>query len=407
MAKVFISGRGLISPLGRGLDVNREALKSGKSGIVFCQEFADLGLESQIAGIADESPNTELMDRKFLRFAPPVASMSVSAVNEALAEANISREDLKNMKIAVIGGVANGNGKETVHHSTQYLSTRKIRGISPFGVPRVMPSSAVSILSLYFGFKGETFDISAACASSAIAVVTATRLIRAGVYDIVVVGGAEQLDWTQALGFNAMKALSTKNDTPESASSPFDKNRDGFVLASGAAWMILESEEHLKARGGKAIAEVSGLGCNSNACDMVVPDAKASANVMFEALKDAKLDASEVAYVNTHGTSTPIGDPVELDAIKMVFGEKIAINSTKSQTGHMIGATGAAEIIFSTMMLEDKFISPTLNFIEPDENYEWADIVATTRENVDMKHVISNSFAFGGSNACVVLSAVN
>ena len=406
MNRVFITGRGLITPIGKGIDANREALKSGKSGIVAYQPFIDLEFGSQVAGVADSTPDTNLMDRKFLRFAPPVASMSVMAVNEALAEAGISREDVSQKKIAIIGGVANANGEELVTNATNYLKEHRIRTVSPFGVPRIMPSSAVSIVSMFFGLKGEAYDVSAACASSALAVITAARLIKYGLYDIVIVGGAEALDTTQAIGFNAMKALSTKNDTPDKASCPFDKKRDGFILASGAAWMVLESEEHLKQRGGKAITEITGMAANSNATDMVVPDAQTNAEVMKMAVEDAGLTAEDIAYVNTHGTSTHVGDPLELDAIKSVFGEKIIINSTKSQTGHMIGATGAAEIIFSSIMLEDKFISPNLNYEEPMDGYEWANISKATRYNVDMKHVISNSFAFGGSNCCVVLSDV-
>ena len=406
MNRVFITGRGLITPLGKGLNANREALKSGKSGVIAYQPFIDLEFGSQVAGAADSTPDTNLMDRKFLRFAPPVASMSVSAVNEALAEAGISREEIAQKRVAIIGGVANANGEELVTNATNYLKEHRIRTVSPFGVPRIMPSSAVSIVSMFFGLKGEAYDVSAACASSALAVITASRLIKYGIYDIVIVGGAEALDHTQAIGFNAMKALSTKNDTPEKASCPFDKKRDGFVLASGAAWMILESEEHLKKRGGKAITEITGMAANSNATDMVVPDAQTNAEVMKMAVEDAGLKVADIAYVNTHGTSTYVGDPLELDAIKEVFGEKIIINSTKSQTGHMIGATGAAEIIFSSIMLEDKFISPNLNYEEPMDGYEWANISNSTRYNVEMKHVISNSFAFGGSNCCVVLSDV-
>lgn len=406
MNKVFISGRGLITPLGKGLEENRRALKSGKCGITTCPQFVELEFGSQVAGMADTTPDTTLMDRKFLRFSPPVASISVSAVNEALQEAGISREELSKMRVAVIGGVANGNAAEQITNANNYMKEHRIRTVSPFGVPRIMPSSAVSIVSMFFGLKGESYDVSAACATSALAVITASRLIRYGIYDIVIVGGAEVLDYSQAIGFNAMKALSTKNDTPEKASCPFDKKRDGFVLAEGAAWMILESEEHLKKRGGKAIAEISGMAANSNATDMVVPDAPANAEVMRMAVEDAGLKLEDIAYVNTHGTSTCVGDPLELDAIKEVFGENIYINSTKSQTGHMVGATGAAEILFSTIMLQDKFISPTLNYEEPMDGYEWAKISPEIIENVDMKHVISNSFAFGGSNCCVVLSEV-
>ena len=253
--------------------------------------------------------------------------------------------------------------------------------------------------------RGESYDISAACASSALAVVLGARLIRSGQYDMVLAGGAEQLDWVQAIGFCACRALSTKyNETPSRASRPFDRDRDGFVLAGGGAYVLLESERSVKARGVRPISMVSGLGANSNAVDMVVPDAAATAAVMREAIADAGLKASDIGYVNTHGTSTPVGDPIEMEAIREVLGEKVMINSTKSQTGHMVGATGAAEIIFSSMMLEKNFISPSINLDNPDEAFDWADLVRECREGTRIRHAISNSFAFGGSNAAVVIS---
>ncbi len=407
MKKVYITGRGLITPLGKGLAVNRQALKDGKSGIVFCEEFRSHNLESCIAGIADATPDAELFDRKMLRFAPPVATMSVSAVYEALQEAKIDPETLRGKRVAIVGGVANSNGKENTICTHGFMESGKIRSVSPFSVPRVMPSSAVAIVSLYFGLKGESYDISAACATSTLSVIVASRLIRSGEYDMVLVGGAEQLDWTQCLGFCAMRALSTNFiDNPAAASRPFDRQRDGFVLASGAAWMVLESEESIKARGGKPITEISGWAANSNATDMVVPDAAASEDVMRAAIAHAGLKEADIQYVNTHGTSTPVGDPVEMRAIKNVFGSAIAINSTKSQTGHMIGATGAAELIFTSMMLEDDFVSPTINLDEPEDEFSWADLVREYRPSAGLKHAISNSFAFGGSNACVALSKI-
>ncbi|MBR1966041.1 MAG: beta-ketoacyl-[Lentisphaeria bacterium] len=407
MEKVFITGRGLITPIGKGLAANRQALKEGKSGIVFCESYHANNLPSVVAGIADETPDANLLDRKMLRFSPPAATMSVSAVYEALQEAGLTPDDIRGKRIAVIGGTANSFGKENTECTMNFMQSGKLRAVPPFSVPRVMPSSAVSIISLFYGLKGESFDISAACATSTISIIQAVRLIRSGEYDMVIAGGAEQLDWTQALGFCAMRALSTKfADNPAASSRPFDRNRDGFVLANGAAWVILESEKSIKKRNGKAITEISGIASNSNATDMVVPDAAASEEVMRLAIADAGLEASDIQYVNTHGTSTPVGDPVEMQAIKNVFGSSVAINSTKSQTGHMIGATGAAEIIFTSIMLEDDFISPTINLDEPEEEFAWADLVKEYRPNAGLKHAISNSFAFGGSNACVTLSKV-
>ncbi|MBQ9775124.1 MAG: beta-ketoacyl-[Lentisphaeria bacterium] len=406
MNKVFITGRGLVTPIGVGLQENEESLRSGRSGIVAVPEFVEHRLDSQVGGMVREDLSSPLLDRRALRFCPPVGLMSVIAAQEAFAEAGIPAEEVRNHRIAVVGGVAGGNYRELYEFANAYVSKGyKSRAVSPYGVPRVMPSSAVSNLSLVFGMRGESYDISAACASSALAVIIGARLIRSGQYDMVLAGGAEQLDWVQAIGFCACRALSTKyNETPSRASRPFDRDRDGFVLAGGGAYVLLESEKSVQARGVRPISMVSGLGANSNAVDMVVPDAAATAAVMEEAIADAGLKAADIGYVNTHGTSTPVGDPIEMEAIRQVLGEKVMINSTKSQTGHMVGATGAAEIIFTSMMLEKNFISPSINLDNPDDEFAWADLVRECREGTSVRHAVSNSFAFGGSNAAVVIS---
>ena len=408
MERVFITGRGLLTPLGSSVSENEAALRSGKSGITKIQSFADVCLDSQVGGMAEHDPQVDLIDRKTKRFCPPVGVMSVAAVCEAFKEAGIAIEDVPNMRMALVGGQAASNSRELFEAAYSYLNSNfRLRTVSPFAVPRIMPSSAVSILSLIFGIKGESYDISAACATSALSIMQAVRLIRSGEYDMVVTGGVEQLDWQNALGFCACRALSTHyNDDPEKASRPFDRNRDGFVLSSGAAYMVLESERSVKARGVRPICEITGIAANSNAVDMVVPDAEASAAVMAMALKDAGLTINDIGYINTHGTATPVGDAVELNAIRKLVGSGKcpAINSTKSQTGHMVGATGAAEVIFSSIMLDKQFISRSINLDEPDEDFLWADLVREYRENVKFDHALSNSFAFGGSNAAVVIS---
>ncbi len=405
MEKVFITGRGLITPLGNGLPANEAALRAGTSGIIRFRDFEEHNFNSLVGGLADENPQTELVDRRTARFCPPTGIMSVAAVQEALAEAGIPLEEARNLNIAVIGGVASSNSREIYRDASTFMNTGRIRSILPYAVPRIMPSSAVSNLSLIFGFTGESYDISAACSSSAVAVMAASRLIRSGLYDIVVAGGAEQLDWVQALGFNAIHALSTHyNDNPEAASRPFDRDRDGFVLASGAAYVVLESGSSVKRRNARPITQVSGMASNSNAKDMVVPDAEYCGEVMRKALADAGLKASDIGYVNTHGTATPVGDPVEMAAIKEVFGSNAAVNSTKSQTGHMVGATGAAEIIFTSMMLEKRFISRSINLDNPEPEFGWADLVREYREGTGVRHALSNSFAFGGSNVSVILT---
>ena len=408
MERVFVTGRGLLTPLGSSVSANEAALRSGNSGITKIQSFVDVCLDSQVGGMADHDPQVDLIDRKTKRFCPPVGVMSVAAACEAFKEAGIALEDIPDMRIALVGGQAASNSRELYDSASAYVNSNfRLRTVSPFAVPRIMPSSAVSILSLIFGIKGESYDISAACATSAIAIMQAARLIRSGAYDMVMTGGVEQLDWQDALGFCACRALSTHyNDCPERASRPFDRNRDGFVLSSGAAYLMLESERSVKARGVRPICEITGLGANSNALDMVVPDADASAAVMAMALKDAGLSIGDIGYINTHGTATPVGDVVELNAIgKLVGSGKCpAINSTKSQTGHMVGATGAAEVIFSSIMLEKEFISPSINLDDPEEGFGWADLVRECREGVRFNHALSNSFAFGGSNSCIIIS---
>ena len=409
MESVYISGRGIISPLGLNLAENEAALRSKKSGIVRIPDFISNHLECEVGGQVEEfSPGT-IIDRKRLRFCPRASVMSAIAVAEVFAEAGIPLEEVPKLRIAVVGGTAQGDSREIYEVTRTYVdSNYRLRNVSPFSVPRVMPSSAVSNLSLIFGLRGESYGISAACATSAIAVIIGTRLVQTGLYDMVIAGGAESLSWIQALGFCACRALTrTVNNEPERASRPFDRERDGFVLAEGAAYVLLESEKSLKARGGRPITRVSGLGANSNAVDMVVPDSESICNVMQTAISDAGLSPADIGYVNTHGTSTPVGDPLELNAIRSVMGDRAAINSTKSQTGHMVSATGAAEIIFTSLMLEKDFLSASVNLENPDDDFAWADLVREVRTGTGIKHAISNSFAFGGSNASVVLSKVD
>jgi 3-oxoacyl-[acyl-carrier-protein] synthase-1 len=407
MQRIVISGRGLITPLGNGLNINLEALKAGRSGTVLVNEWQELGLDSQVAGVADEEPECPVLDKKKKRFTSPNSQMAIAAAYEAIIEAGLTPEDLKKYRVALVNGCAGSAYKEIYDGARAFIESGKVKRVKPFIVPRVMASSAVSNLSLVFGITGESYDISSACTSGAHAIMLASRLLKSGMYDIVIAGGSEELNWVHALGFNAMRALSTKyNDDPAHASRPFDVKRDGFVIAEGAGIVVMETEEHAVKRGAAPKAIVSGAAANSNAIDMVVPSASSSAEVMKMSIEDAGLTPADIGYINTHGTATLTGDPVEMDAIKKVFGAegKVAINSTKSMTGHMIGATGAVEVIYCTQMMEHNFICPSINLDEPEPEFKWADLVTKTRENVDLKHCLSNSFGFGGSNGCLVIS---
>lgn len=406
---VVITGRGLITPIGLSLAENLESLKTGRSGIKLVPYWHELNLDSQIAGTVDlEGFECPAYDRKQLRFMPQSARMAVAAAYEAITEAGYTMETLPGSKMAVITGCGGSSYSEYFNSIETYHRTHSVRRISPFSIPRIMPSSAVANLSLVYKIGGESYDVSCACTSGAVALIQAFRLIQSGAYDIVMAGGCEELCWQQAVGFGAMHALSHNfNEEPEKASRPFDKQRTGFVLSEAAGIVILESEAHAKARGAKVYGKISGFACNSNACDMVAPSREVSAAVMSDAIVNAGLQPSDIDYVNTHGTGTPVGDPVEVDALKSVFhdhGASPMINSTKSLTGHPIGAAGAIEMIFCSQMIEHSFVSPSINADDIEESMQWADIVRTPRLNVPIRHAISNSFGFGGTNAAIIVS---
>ncbi|MCP4179919.1 MAG: beta-ketoacyl-[acyl-carrier-protein] synthase family protein [bacterium] len=408
---IVITGRGLVTPLGTGLERNETALRNGESGIVFAPQWKEVGLESQIAGLIDENLlECPLFNKKNKRYMSPNVMMGTVAAYEAIQEAGLDLETLQKKRVAIVLGHG-GSTHQIVHEGARILETTgKSKRVSPFTVPKVMPSSAVSSLSLILGITGETFTVSSACASGAHAVMVASRLLQTDLYDIVITGGTEEVSWVHALGFDSMRALSRSyNDTPTKASRPFDQARDGFVISAGAGIMILESEEHAKSRNAKPIVKVASAIANSNATDMVFPDAASSAKLMKEALGMANLKPSDIDYVNTHGTSTPVGDPVEMNSLKTVFEKEnkdVAINSTKSMTGHMIGATGAVEIIFCSQMIDKGFICPTINLENPDPDFEWANLVRETIPKAKVKHALSNSFGFGGTNSCVILSTI-
>jgi 3-oxoacyl-[acyl-carrier-protein] synthase-1 len=339
----------------------------------------------------------------------PNARMAVVAAEEALKEAGLPFEELRNRKAAIILGCAGSSYEHIYDGAFAFRETGKVKRVSPFTVPRVMASSAVSNLAILLGVDGETYDISSACTSGTHSIIVASRLLQLGLYEYVITGGTEETNWVHALGFDAMRALSRKyNDTPHKASRPFDRDRDGFVIGTGAGILILETEEHAKRRGAPVIAVLSGSAANTNPAEMVVPSSQSSCDVMRLSIENAGLCLDDIGYINTHGTSTPTGDSLELEAIRLLFGGKVgnvAINSTKSMTGHMIGATGAVEAVFCTQMIQKKFICPSINIENIEPGFEWADIVRECRTGVSLRHTLSNSFGFGGTNACLVISA--
>ena len=409
-ANAVITGRGLVTPLGNGLAVNELALMAGKTGTVFMPEWKDVHLESNVAGKPDDNPQCPLIDKKTARFTTPGGKMALAAAYEAITEAGFTVESMRGIRAAVVLG----NGGSTFIHVHEggmtLLRTEKVKRVTPFIVPRAMNSSATANISLSLGLTGETYAISSACASGSHAIMIATRLIRDGLYDIVITGGSEEVNWLNALGFDAMKALSRKyNSSPERASRPFDKERDGFVLAGGAGVLVLESEEHAKKRGAKPISIISGVAANSNATDMVVPNNDSAKDVMADAISDAGLKAEDIGYINTHGTATPVGDPIEMKAIKDLMGKSagdVFVNSTKSMTGHLIGATGAVETVFCSQMLEKGFICPTANLTDPEDDFVWANLPTKAVTGTNIRHALNNSFGFGGTNVALVISKI-
>ena len=409
--KVVITGRGVITPIGNGVDENEKSLRNGTSGVVFMQEWKDRYLESQVCGMADENPESPLIDKKVARFTTPNGKMAMAAVYEAICEAGLDLDYLKGKKVAVILGCGGSTFNHVYDNGCKLMQVKKVKRITPFIVPKVMNSSAAANISLVLGLKGESYAISSACTSSSHSIMIATRLIRSGEYDMVITGGTEEANWLNALGFDAMKALSRNyNATPAKASRPFDKDRDGFVLAGGAGILVIESEKHAESRGAVPKGYITGIAANSNAFDMVVPDSNSACEVMRMAIANAGLDLKDIGYLNAHGTATPVGDPAEMKAIQQLFGDSagsLPINSTKSMTGHMIGATGAVEAIFCSIMLEKGFISPTANLDNPEDEFAWADFVrGTSRDVPGLKHALSNSFGFGGTNGALVISKV-
>ena len=305
--RVVVTGRGLVTPLGNGLAQNVQSLMDGKTGTVFMPEWREMGLESQVAGVSDNEVQCPMFNVKNLRFMSPNSRMAAAAVYEALVEAGFTPEDLPNRRIALINGCAGSSYMTVYKNMKAFDTTHRLRSVSPFSVPKIMPSSAVANISLLYGITGESYNISAACTGSALAIIAGARLIKSGEYEMVIVGGSEELSWGQALGFNTMRALSHSfNETPEKASRPFDKTRDGFVLAEGAGMLVLESEEHAAKRGAAPKAIISGYYSNSNAVDMVVPNAESTAEVMSRALEAQKHRCSLCQYTrNFHAGGRP------------------------------------------------------------------------------------------------------
>ena len=400
LKKVVITGLGIVSSIGVGVDAVVKSLKEGRSGIKTSQDFVDKQMRSQVAGLVDLDLK-EVIDRRVIRFMGEAAAYSYIAMKEAIEMAGLTEDDVSNVRTGLFTGSGGGDTAAIVE-AADNLREKGVKKVGPYAVPKAMCSTTSANLSTAFKIKGASMSISSACSTSAHCIALACDEIRLGRHDIMFAGGGESAHWTISSLFDGMGAMSKNfNDTPEKASRPYDKDRDGFVIGAGGGILVLESEDHAKARGAKILAEVVGFGATSDGYDMVDPSGEGAVRCMRQALEncDTKID-----YINTHGTATVLGDLKELEAIREVFGENApAISSTKSMTGHALGAAGVNEAIFSLLMMQNNFIAPSINIDELDEGAKGFDIVANTMREAKLETVMSNSFGFGGTNASLVL----
>ncbi|HDV7230099.1 beta-ketoacyl-ACP synthase I [Mannheimia haemolytica] len=399
MKRVVITGLGVISSIGNNKEEVLESLKAGKSGIEFVPEFAEVGMRSQVAGTIKLNP-AELIDRKIYRFMGDAAAYAYLSMKEAIEDSGLTEEQVSNDRTGLVIGAGTGSAHSQLVACDAVRGPRGVKAVGPYAVTKTMASSVSACLATPYKIRGVNYSISSACATSAHCIGHAMELIQLGKQDVVFAGGAEELSWECATEFDAMGAVSTKyNETPTKASRAYDANRDGFVIAGGGAVVVVEELEHALARGAKIYAEIVGYGATSDGYDMVAPSGEGAERCMRQAMATVN---GEIEYINVHGTSTPVGDVKELGAIRNVFGDKTpAISSTKSMTGHSLGAAGVHEAIYSLLMLDNNFIAPSINIETLDEQAQGMNIV-TERQDKALTTVMSNSFGFGGTNACLV-----
>jgi len=391
---------GIVSCLGTDKQAVLESLKAGKSGISFNPEYEEMGMRSHVSGSVNLDPS-ELIDRKIFRFMGDAAAFGYIAMQEAINDAALKDDQVSNVRTGLVMG-AGGSSTEDQVEVADILRSKGLRRIGPYRVPRTMGSTVSACLATPYKIKGVNYSISSACATSAHCIGHAAELIQLNKQDIVFAGGGEAEHWTSSCMFDAMGALSTKyNDTPTQASRAFDTKRDGFVIAGGGAVLVIEALDHALERGAKIYAELSGYGATSDGYDMVAPSGEGGIRCMQMAI--GELDIGSVDYINAHGTSTPAGDVSELKAIKSVFGDKLpTVTSTKSLSGHSLGAAGAQEAIYSLIMMENNFIAASANIEELDPEAQNVPIAQTRQDGAKLDRIMSNSFGFGGTNASLI-----
>lgn len=399
MKRVVVTGMGIVSCLGNEKHSVLDALRSGRSGITFQQDYADLGFRSHVAGSIDINLK-EYIDRKILRFMANAAGYAYISMQQAIDDAGLDQAKISNERTGIIMGSGGASSQSTVE-AADILRTRGLKKIGPYRVTQTMGSTTSACLATPFKIKGVNYSISSACATSAHCIGNAMELIQLGKQDIIFAGGGEEEHWSMTSLFDAMGALSTRfNETPTKASRAYDIDRDGFVIAGGGGCLVLEELEHALARGAKIYAELIGYSATSDGCDMVAPSGEGAVRCMRQALASV---TAPVDYINAHGTSTPLGDLAELKAVREVFPEDApTISSTKSLTGHSLGATGVQEAIYCLLMMENRFIAASANIKTLDAAATHIPIATERQDNVDLQRVLSNSFGFGGTNACLV-----
>ncbi len=399
MRRVVVTGMGIVSCLGNDQTAVLDALRAGRSGIKFQEAYKEMGFRSHVAGSIDINL-AELIDRKILRFMGDAAAFSYISMQQAIVDAGLGEDLVSNERTGIIMGSGGASSMNLVE-AADILREKGLKRVGPYRVTQTMGSTTSACLATPFKIKGVNYSISSACATSAHCIGNAMEQIQLGKQDIVFAGGGEEEHWSLTCLFDAMGALSTKyNETPDKASRAYDAERDGFVIAGGGGCLVLEELEHAKARGAKIYAELVGYGANSDGYDMVAPSGEGAVRCMKQAL--ATTDGT-IDYINSHGTSTPVGDLAELKAIKAAFGDAIPpISSTKSLTGHSLGATGVQEAIYSLLMMQHNFICASANIDQLDAEAEGMPIVLQRQDDVRLERVMSNSFGFGGTNACLV-----
>ncbi|HWU66818.1 MAG TPA: beta-ketoacyl-ACP synthase I [Methylophilus sp.] len=407
MRRVVITGFGIVSSLGNNKQEVLDSLKAGRSGIAYQPEYAERGLRSHVAGSIKNLDIEALIDRKLLRFMAKGHAYAWLAMQEAIADASLPEELVSNVRTGLIVG-AGGTSTESMLEGTNTLAEKGIRRVGPYMVTKTMSSGIAACLATGAKIKGVNYGISSACSTSAHCIGAGVEQIQLNKQDIVFAGGGEEEHWTMSYLFDAMGALSSKyNDTPEKASRTYDADRDGFVISGGGGIVVLEEYEHAKARGAHIYAEVIGYGATSDGYDMVAPSGEGAVRCMQQALQG--INPEDIDYINTHGTSTPVGDTKELEAIRAVFGShsKTAIASTKSLSGHALGAAGVNEAIYTLLMMQHGFIAASANIDNLDPAAEGLNIVRTPIASAKVQTALSNSFGFGGTNATLTLSTKN